>query len=139
MGLLVSSKLFPIEVRYVELPLKSGGTTCLVIKDAEQEKKYEGRIKTLSTQWAQPNFKESNDLLREATIYDPYKGERDIDWYLYRGLSLEKFVRAWDLTEDDKPVPCTKENIARLDVNIATALIQAFDARNMISEEELKN
>jgi hypothetical protein len=54
-------------------------------------------------------------------------------------LTLDRHLRAWDLTEDDKPVPCTKENIARLDVNIATALIQAFDSRNMVSEEELKN
>ena len=49
MGLLVSTKLFPIEVRYVEVPLKSGGTACLVIKDAEQEKKYEGSGGTAAT------------------------------------------------------------------------------------------
>ena len=143
MGLLVSQKLFPIDIRYTEIPLKTGQTGVVVLKDdaagKELEKKYGDKVKTLHTQWAQPNFRESNDILREATVYDQFKGERDIDWYLFRALTLERNLKAWDIMDDDgKPVPCTPDNIAKLDSAIAIALVGQFDARNLPTEEDLK-
>jgi hypothetical protein len=140
MGVLVSKKLFPIVIKYVELTLKNGQTGIFVIKTNEQEKKYAGRIKEMHTQWRQPNWKESNDLFKGSLQWDAYKGEREIDPITYRSMTLEENLKHWDVIDDDgKPVPCTKENMWKLDVNIAAALIDAFNAHTIPNEDELKN
>jgi hypothetical protein len=140
MGLLVQQKLFPITIKYVEIPLKSGRSGILIVKTDEQEKKYKDKIKELETQWLQPNFKETNDLIREATVYEHFKGERDIDHYLYRALVLDRFLKAWNITDDaGQPIPCNPANMALLDVSIALELIDKFNTQNLPTEADLKN
>lgn len=140
MGVLVSNKLFPITLKYVELTLKNGQTGIFVVKTEEQEKKYVGRLKEMHTQWRQPNWKESNDLFKGALQWDAFKGEREIDPITYRSMTLEENLKHWDVIDDEgKPVSCTKENMWRLDVNIAAALIDAFNSHTIPTEEELKN
>jgi hypothetical protein len=139
MSLLVTEQLFPITIKYVDVPLKSGLSGVFIIDTPEKEKKYEGKVKELSTQWIRPSFKQMNDLIREASVTDPYKPDRDLDPFIYRALVLEKFLRHWDIQEDGKPVPPSPDNIGRLDPVVASALIDAFNKHNVPSEEFLKN
>ena len=140
MSLLVSNQMFPIDLKYIEVPLKNNLTGIMVIKSEEAEKKHEGRVKELHTQWIQPPWKDNNEIIRQAQIWEAFKGERETDFYLYRSLVLEKFLKAWDILDDaGKPVPCDKANIAKLAIPIANELIDQFINKNVPKEADLKN
>jgi hypothetical protein len=142
MPLLVPTALFPIDIKYAEFKLKNGLTGVEVIEDGDKEalKKYDGKIKELHTQWAQPGWKENNEIVRQATIWDEFRGVRDVDFYIYKSMVLERFLKSWDITDEkNNPVPCVPETIARLDIQVANALVNRFLARNVPTEEDLKN
>ena len=137
-GPFVSDEMFDIVVKYVEKKLKSGHTGVVVVRDLETEQRYKGLVKEIHTQWVQPNWMTSNDMIRTATRFDAEAGTRLIDWPLYRTLLLEKCMKQWDVVDEaSKPVPCTKENIARLDPNIGAALVDDFLAKTTPTEKEL--
>jgi len=132
--------MFPIDVRYSEVTLKSGLTSVIVLKTEEEEKKYEGKVKELHTQWLQPSWKENNDVIRQSQIWDEFRGERTLDFYLYRSIVLDKFLKTWDITNDkNEPVPCNSANISKLSIPIANELIDQFISKNVPKEAELKN
>ena len=142
MSVLVPTSLFPIDIKYAEVKLKNGMTGIVVIDEGDKDalKKYEGKTKDLHTQWQQPGWKENNDIVREANIWNDFTGSRDVDFYVYRALVIERFLKVWDVKDDKaQQVPCTKENIARLDIQIANAMVSKFLARNVPTEEDLKN
>lgn len=140
MPVLVSQELFPIDVKYVEVKLKSGLTGCFVIDNAEAEEKYAGKIQVLHTQWKMPTWKETNDLIRESTEMDMATGDRQVNVEMWQGLAIERFLKAWDVAgADNKNVPCNKANIEMLDPTIFRSLMNQFMARNTPSEEDLKN
>lgn len=139
MSLLVGEQLFPITIRYIDVPLKNNLNGVFIIDTPEKGKKYEGKIKEMNTQWVRPGFKQMNDLIMESSVTDPYKGGKDVDPFIYRALILEKFLRHWDIEEEGKAIPCTPENIGKLDPIVAQALIEAFNKHNVPTEEYLKN
>ena len=140
MPLLVSDKLFPIDLEYVEVKLKNGLDGVIIISTDESRTKYEGKTKKLHTQWTQPGWKESNELVRTATIWNQFAGERSLDYLLYRSLIPEKFLKMWDIMDEvGKPVPCTPATILKLEPNIANALIDNFISKTVPSEGDLKN
>ena len=72
--------------------------------------------------------------------WDEFRGVRDVDFYIYRALVLERFLKVWDVKDDKgQPVQCTPDAVARLDIQVATALVSKFLARNVPTEEDLKN
>lgn len=135
------NKLFPVDIKYVEVKYKNGLTGNHVIEGPEDEKKFATEeIKELHTQWVMPNWKEHTDVIRQAMVWDDMLGERKLDYRTYRGLCLENFMRAWDIVDaEGKPVPCNKTTIATLDLDIAHALQEAFVDRSIPTETELKN
>lgn len=142
-GPFVTDTQFPITVKYVEKTSKSGLPVLLILKDKAKEKEFEARykddVKSINTMWVQPNWKQSNDLIRQATKFIYEIGERKLDWQAYKTLLLETFMVEWDVKADGKTVPCIKENIERLDANIASFLIDSFLLKTSPSEEELGN
>jgi hypothetical protein len=145
-GPFASNERFEISIRYIEKSLPSGLNKVVVIeeKDQEAQERYKDKVKVIHTQWAMMNWKETNELIRQATYFDTMAGRRELDWVTYRQLMLENCMKSWDITEkgtDGKEVsvPCTKENIFRLDPNIATALVQQFVERTSLSDEDLGN
>jgi hypothetical protein len=144
-GPFASNERFEIPIKYVEKKLPSGLTKVIVIdkKDDETQERYKDQVKVIHTQWALMNWKETNDLIRQATYFDSIAGRRELDWVMYRQIMLENCMKSWDITEKvdgkDISVPCTKENIARLDANVATALVQEFIEKTSMSDEELGN
>lgn len=140
MSVLVSQDLFPIDVKYAELKLKSGHVGCFVIDNAEAEQKYADKIKVLHTQWKMPTWKETNDLIRESTEMDMATGDRQVNVEKWQGIAIERFMKAWDVVgPDGKTMPCTPQNIEMLDPNVFRSLMSQFMARNTPSEEDLKN
>ena len=133
-----SEERFPIVVKWSEVTTKSGATGNLIIRDKEQEERYKGTISELQTQWVTPNWKQSSNVLASSYQSDPQTGELRFVWSLYRSLILDNFMRSWDATgEDEKPVPCTPENISKLDPAIAAALVEGFLAKTNVSEKDL--
>lgn len=131
---------FPIVIKYVEKTLPSGLTTVVVVKTAEMEERFKGSVFELQTQWVQPNWKESNDLIRASTTWDSEAGERMLDWQKYRFLLLEHFMKSWDVKDEKgQAVPCVKENIEKLDANIAAALVDEFLKKTTLTEKEVGN
>jgi len=140
MGLLISTKHFPIVIKYVEVPLKNGDVGIYIIKGEEQEAKYKDKIKLLETQWHKPTWKETMEVARDATVYDQYTGTREVDPLLHRALTIERFLKMWDIVDENgNKVECNLDNIAKLDVAVAGALLEAFNSYNLPTEEQLKN
>jgi len=143
-GPFVSEDRFEIVVKYIEKKLASGGTSCVVVNNKEMEERYGAAVKQIHTQWIQPNWQETNDLIRKSTVPDPYTGQRQMDWTIYRQSLLEKYMKSWDISipgadGKDMVVPCIPENINRLDPAIASSLVEEFVNRTTISDDELKN
>lgn len=143
-GPFVSEDRFEIVVKYMEKQLPYGGTSCVVVNSKEMEEKYGALVKEIHTQWVQPNWQETNDLIRKSTVPDPYTGRRDMDWTLYRQFLLERYMKSWDITQEGPDgksvqVPCTVEYINKLDPSVAAALVEEFVRRTTISEDDLKN
>ena len=139
-GPFVTEELFDVTVKYIELTAKSGAKVLVVVKTKEMEQRYGDKVMEIHTMWVQPNWKLHNDVVRQSMKLEPDLGQRVVDWNLFRQLSMETFMRAWDIKSDkDEPVPCTKENMATLDPNIAVAMCDAFHQRTSITEQELGN
>jgi hypothetical protein len=140
MGPFVTDSSFTIEVKYIEKKNKAGLPMIVIVKSAEIEARYKDHVKTIKTMWTLPNWKQSNELIRKATKFDQDAGERRLDWQLYRSMILENFMKEWDIKgEDGKMVPCVKQFIDLLDVNVAATLIDEFLLKTSPSEDELGN
>ena len=149
MGLFAKTDLFEIQIKYVLVKSKGGIETIRVIDDTTEKGKDEeaslgDRVLTLHTYWISPNWKQSNDLLRKCMKYDPEAGKRELDWALYRSFLIESFMQKWDAAEEDaegesQAVPCSRENVERLDAQIAVALVDRFLERTTVSEDDLGN
>jgi hypothetical protein len=134
----VTEELFPIVVKWAEVKTKGGATGNLILKDKESEERYKGAFNELQTQWAMPNWKQSSHLLAKAYQADPQTGESRFMWATYRSLIIDNFMRSWDAQDENgKPVPCTPDNIARLDPAIASSLVEGFLAKTNVTEKEL--
>jgi hypothetical protein len=149
-GPFVSNEQFEVVVKYVEKKSKSGLPSVMLIVSEEQEKRYGDSVKKISTQWCQPNWKESNQLSRECTYFDHIAGEKLFDWGMYKAKLLETYMKAWDITTDGAEkdadgkfrqvnVPCIPEYVHKLDPSIAGALIDGFFSKTQPSEEKLGN
>lgn len=149
MGVFAKTDLFEIEVNYALVESKGGVEIVKVIDDTTEKGKEDldrlgDRILTLHTFWISPNWKQSNDLMRKCMAYDREVGRKELDWALYRAYLIDSFMRKWDATDTDDDgnevqVPCTPENVERLDAQIAVALVDRFLERTTVSEEDLGN
>lgn len=139
MPIFATGKLIPVEIKYVDLKLKDGSEMTVVINDIEVERRFEGKVKVLRTQWAIPNWKDNQEAIKNSTILDPMTGlQKGMDWNQYKTICLEKFLKAWDIVDDaGKPVPVTKDKIMSLDFTIARALVDQFINREIPSDDEL--
>jgi hypothetical protein len=135
--------MFDVVVEYAQAQLKSGLKGIIVFKEKDDEARQKiakESIEALHTQWVMPNWKQSNEMLRVSTKWDGEAGQRVLDWATYRSQIMENFMRMWDV-KDDKgaPVPCTRENMDKLDPSIASALVERFLAKTTVTEKDLGN
>jgi len=135
-----NSDLFEIEVKFVEITLKSGLKGILVIKNKAQEEKHKDKITSVRTQWAQPNWKENWKLSEESHVFQEAMGEKRFDYQLYRRNILERFLKIWDIIDEkNMPIPVNEENINKLDPNIASYMIDEWLKKTNPSDVDLGN
>lgn len=143
-GPFVSDELFPITIKYVEKKTKAGLGTCMVVRGKEMEQRYKDNAKEINTQWRIPNWKESQDLVRQCYRWDQIAGEKILDWNLYRMKCLDTYMVAWDVTMPnpnggEQSVPCTPANVAKLQPLIASALVDEFMLKTSPTDEDMGN
>lgn len=145
MGIFASDDFFSIVVKYVIVKTKGGSETVKVFDESKKEdkesmEKFGGKVKSLTTNWTIPNWKQSNELLRKCMRYDAEAGKKELDWPLYRALIIETFMKNWDATDDSgNTVKCSKESIDKLDTSVAVSLVDKFLDRTTITEQDLGN
>jgi len=145
MSVFVSNERFEISIKYCDVKLKSGLTRCRVLNESDKTdkafiEKHKERIQELHTQWELANWKQMYETSRMCHRFDYESGRREVDWFLYKATVLETYMKAWDaVDESGKPVPCNKENIEKLDPDVANGLLDKFFDKTNISEEELGN
>lgn len=145
MSIFVSNERFEIIVKYLDVKSKSGLTRCRVIDESKKEdkellEKHKEKVKELHTSWELANFKQMYETSSKCHKFDYESGRRELDWLLYKTMIIESYMKGWDAADESgKPVACTKENIEKLDPDIANTLIDRFFDKASITEEELGN
>lgn len=145
MSVFVSNERFEINIKYVDLKCKNGLTRCRVLDEKREEdkkiiEKHKDKVKELHTTWELANFKQMFDTSSKCYKFDYESGRKELDWLMYKTLVIETYMKGWDAADDSgKPVPFTKENVEKLDPDVANALIDAFFSQASITEEELGN
>ena len=83
-----------------------------------------------------------NDLHERAIVEDE-NGNRKFNYSKYKEVRLMRLITSWDATvmKDGKeiPVPVTEKNIKGLAPDIAEAIIEAYDKKVYVSEDEEGN
>lgn len=145
MSVFVPNERFEIIIKYLDVKSKSGLTRCKVIDEAKKEDKaildkHKDKVKELHTSWELANFKQMYETSKQCHKFDFDSGRKELDWLSYKAQIIETYMKGWDASDDSgKPVPCTKENIEKLDPDVANGLIDAFFNKTSITEEELGN
>lgn len=135
-----SRDLFEIILKYVEVENKAGLTIPFILRTPEQEEKYKDRTKTIRTQWKQPGWKESQDLIRDSQVMDDMTGNKEVDMRTYRNHVLHRMLKSWDVCDEaGKPIPLTAEVVDSLDPNIAMFFADAWLTRTSVTETDLGN
>ena len=100
-------------------------TVCYVCK----EKKIEiievptQESKTLTVVFKQPDFSTSQRLIASSTVVNE-NGEPTVNLMALQSNMIYFLAKSWDAkTSEGKPIPLTNENIGRLKVEVARALI----------------
>jgi hypothetical protein len=141
-----SQQYIEVDLYYKIEKTKSGQNFPIVITEEEYNKlrldeKLKDKAKSLKTSWQMPTWKNANDLLHSATIYNYQKNDMDIDWNSYRDKRLKQYLVKWDAKDKDgQEIPCNEETINMLHQNIALALLKKYDEATQIDKEtETKN
>jgi hypothetical protein len=79
MSIFAPTDLFEVQIKYVVIKSKGGIAAVRVIDDStdkgkEEIEKLGDKVETLSTSWIVPNWKQSNDVLRQAMRFDDQAG-----------------------------------------------------------------
>lgn len=80
-----------------------------------------------------------NDLLRESKTTNPMTRIDETDWATYREKKLIKLLAEWDAKDGDKDIPINEEKIMSLHPLIAENILNEYDRKVYLDEEEQKN
>lgn len=117
--------VIPVSIKYV----KNSGGTVVIVRDRKNTKKFGDKVSVLDTTWSRMSFADANEIMTLATKVDEENGLTTIDWGTYRKLLMERNLKEWNI----EGRPCNNENIGRLDIVIATELIDQYIAITMPS------
>jgi hypothetical protein len=85
-------------------------------------------------------WKVYNELLRESKVTNPMTLADETDWTTYREKKLVKLLVSWDATDaDGKVIPVTQDRIMSLHPLIAENILNEYDKKVYLDEEEQKN
>ena len=134
--LFASNNLVSVEVSYTVEKNKLNFPSVTVLSDEDTAKAkvdplQKDKVRTLTTKWRPQSWKTANDLLAQAQSYNFHTQEFEIDWTKHRDARLKTLLADWDGVDvkdtDGNPIPCTVDNINKLHVSIALALLAKYD------------
>ena len=143
MSIFASDDFFEISLKYIEKTTNSGLKVPYILNPEKESDKLilqdkQDQVQTLSTQWVHLKWKEQNEIRRKCTMMG-MDGHRHVDYPMYQALILETAMRRWDIEENGKKIPCTKEFIGKLDPQIAIYLVEEYFLKTQITETDLGN
>ena len=110
-------------------------TTEKDIPDGEEEKYKKVTFKTRPLTW-----KQHNDIQSSATVDRGAGMGSELDWVKYKEAKLIAILSGWDATDSDgKNVPLSRDNIFKLQPIVAETILNEFDKKTMVGEEDRKN
>ena len=81
-----------------------------------------------------------NDLMRESKTTNPITMAEDTDWSTYRERKLIRLLAEWDaIDKNGNPVQINEETIMSLHPIFAESIINEYDKKVYMDEEEQKN
>jgi len=112
----------------------------LIEKEQAIELKNKDKIKILKTKWARQNWRLSNEMTRDSMTFNSATGEPMIDIFRLRDLRVKKFLKEWDLKDNNtQPVPCNEDMIDSLHPVIVSTLVDRYNQKMLPKDEEQKN
>lgn len=85
-------------------------------------------------------WKVYNELLRESKTTNPMTMAEETDWATYREKKLCKLLVEWDAADKDgNPIPVSEDMVMSLHPLIAENVINEYDKKVYLDEEEQKN
>ena len=137
--------MFVEQQKYIEVELyykkSKSGNSIQVISDASKIKPEDKANFTKAVFKLRPmTWRTYNDLLRESKATNPLTMSEETDWATYREKKLVKLLAEWDATtKDGDPIQITEEKIMTLHPLVAENLINEYDKKVYLDEEEQKN
>ena len=144
MSLLSGSDLIEINMYYKYINTDTGKKLVILddnkakelLKDEEKAKEVE----VLKTKWNVPTWKEQNEIMNlSSQTVNQQTGDRQFNFLAYRDAMVKRCLKAWDILENEKPVPISFETIDKLPGTVVINLYQKFEQSIEYNEEELGN
>lgn len=134
--LFASNNLVSVDVCYTVEKNKLNFPSVTILTDEEAAKMkadpaQKDKVRVLMSKWRPQSWKTANDLLLQAQSYNFHTQEFEIDWTKHRDARLKTLLADWDGVDvkdaEGNAIPCTTENINKLHVAIALALLTKYD------------
>lgn len=169
MSILVDNKPVEVKLRYVDKVYPGGAVGAKVFKTEKEEEEWiekenlkrsqkvmelealkqevppdlskdaKSMVKELITYWKRTDWGTQTSMIDECTTVNDF-GEAKTDISKYRSLQIQKLMVAWNLQNPSgEQIKITPEIVARLDFNVAIALLDKYEQAVTSSEDELEN
>ena len=134
-------KLIEVVIYYKKS--KSGNSVRIVTDESKlkEMKADEGKGFTRASFKLRPmTWRTYNDLLRESKTTNPLTMSEETDWATYREKKLVRLLAEWEAKDKDgNPIPITEERIMSLHPLVAENILNEYDKKVYLDEEEQKN
>ena len=142
MSLFDVNDLISIKLYYMIKPTDTGNKL-LVLEDEKAKELLKNpekskEIELLETKWRSITWRESNEVMEEATKSTNLStGDKQFNFVQYRDSVIKRCLKEWNLKENNIPVPVTPQNIDRLPAKVIMNLYSKFDTLIDYNEDEL--
>lgn len=130
-----------ITVYYTFKTHPDGSKQVLVLNDEKAKKMMEDPNKKkdvfmLNTKWKPLLWRDEHEIMKICTKSTD-TGMPEVDWMRVRYERVKKQLIDWDLEYENMKIPVTEENVGKLPSSVAWAMVNKFEERTSISQEEL--
>lgn len=121
--------------------LSKSGNSIKVEANPSKISEEDQKLFTKSTFKMRPmTWKIYNELLRESKVTNILTQTEDTDWATYREKKLVKLLAEWDAKDKDgNEIPIKEDKIMSLHPLIAENVLNEYDRKVYMDEEEQKN
>ena len=137
--------MFIDEKKYIEIeiyyrPTKSGNSLKVEVDSSKISEEEKGQYTKVVFKMKQMTWKQYNSLLKSAKTVNSLTMAEDTDWATYREKKLLNLLAEWDAKDKDgSAIPLSDKKILSLHPMIAETLLNEYDKKVYLDEEEQKN